>query len=175
MGAALLVPAGGLTVLGVGTVGATTSSLVTTSTATLGSLGSMTMSGIALFPTTSTGTIQKNLTTQLLPIGSKLKIKLTASLLIKVATTPKKITAVSIKVSAHGLLTTGVSPTTVFNGCSVTGLPKITYSKTSALVWKATTVSLSSVTVGGSCTTKTMLTSDIHGHTLASKLTFSAA
>jgi hypothetical protein len=178
VGAALLVPAGGLTVLGIGTAGATTSSLVTTSNAKLGSLGTMTMAGTALFTVTRHGTIQVTIAKTFALTTGHINVKLTASLLVTVVTTSgtKTLSKVGFKAGGKGLLTKTATTTAKFTGCTIGTLPAVTYARTTALKWTATNVTLAGVTVTGTCTTKTFLkNTDIAGHKLASTLTFSAA
>jgi hypothetical protein len=176
VGAALLVPAGGLAVLGIGTAGASTVSLVATSQMKIGSLGTMTIAGIALFTSTSTGTIQRTETSQSLIIGSLIQNLKMLTILVMVKTTSgsKKIQDVAFR-SGGSIGIVGTGATVKYNGCSITTLPAITYAKTTALKWTTTNVTLSGVKVTGSCTTKSVLTSDISGHKLSSTLTFSAA
>jgi hypothetical protein len=174
VGAALLVPAGGLTVLGVGTAGANPATLVTTSNVKLGSFGTVTMVGTTLFTkTTAVGTKQIDLVTkQFQVLNTSIMILSTITLLITILTTSgtKKINKVGFKIHGSGTL-----KGTNFTGCSVTTLPAIAYAKTTALKWIATNLTLSGVSVSGSCTTKSVLTSDISGHKFFSTLTFSAA
>jgi hypothetical protein len=177
VGSALLVPTSGLTVLGFGTAGAATVSLVATSNLKLGAFGTITMSGITLFPTTTVGGIQKNVMKQLPVKNMPKKMALVSyNILANVLTSSGTKTITSDTTKDDGEVevkaTTGTSG---FTGCEIINLPTITYSKVTALKWAATTVSLTSVSVTGSCTTKTALEADIFGHKLSSTMTFSAA
>jgi hypothetical protein len=167
VGAALLVPAGGLTTLGTTTAGATTnqelligkSPSTMPSTIKLGSLGSATLSGeqclmggtVCQFTTLGPIIITKNGTTKsifALPNFGSIKVTQTRTNLV--------ITAASIRVDSFTLK--GLT----FTKCKITGIPATALSLSSGK-WKATTVSMSGVsisTTGGTCTKKSTLTTD---------------
>jgi hypothetical protein len=174
IGAALLVPAGGLAVLGAGTAGATTTTLVSVSKVKIGGFVNATLIGTTLFKTTAVGTQQfkiTNVTTQ----GGGISARFAGTLLVTIMTTSgtKSIHKVKIK-TGDSILITG-STSGGFKGC-VINLPPIIYSSTShhPLKWSATTISLSGVTITGSpCTTGSDLASFIRGHVLDSTMTFS--
>jgi hypothetical protein len=175
VGAALLVPAGGLAVLGIGTAGASTATLVATSKVKLAPIGTMTMVGLTLFTkTAAVGTKQINITSQfpIVGAGTTLVTLVDAKLLVTIKTTAgvKSIRQVDIKSGASVAIKGGG-----YTGCRVSTLPAISYGKTTALKWTATNVTLSGVSVTGTCTTKSVLESDIAGHKISSTLTFSAA
>jgi hypothetical protein len=166
VGAALLVPAGGLTLLGVGTAGATTATV--SGTIKLGALGTATIPTKAC-GITGTATHQCSLAGIQATVKTTLKVTVTtATLLILVS--GGAITGVTIK--AGGKVTiTGTGVTVGFNGCKITTLPKIKYTK-SGSTWLATTVATTGVAIAATaCTTRTTLGSDITGHKLSSSLT----
>jgi hypothetical protein len=180
VGAALLVPAGGLTVLGVGTAGAsTTIHTVATSNAKLGSLGTMTLITITCH-TPVIGTNQCTAAGQFKLTAGHITVLLTGKLLVTIITTAgtKKIHKMAFKSGATGLLKKTAATTAKFTGCTVASLPAITYAATggTGLKWAATNVTLSGTTITGTCTTKTFLQmTDINGHKISSTLTFNAA
>ena len=177
VGAALLVPAGGLTVLGIGTAGAVTIKTVATSTAKLGTIGTLTLSGMACGTISKTtnrvvtctvsnlqGTLKRGTTV----IGKGLiTLKLTLTI------TSGAFAGVKVKTVKILLKTT----TTGTNGCKINGIPSETYTKTTTLVWKISTKSLAAVTVTdtatqGPCNTATAIQTEITAGKLASTITF---
>jgi hypothetical protein len=162
VGAALLVPAGGLATLGITTAGATTNQelLITVGStgAKLGTLGTAILatkqcamtSTVCTFTTLGQITITKGGTKgiSLLPVSGSIKVTQSATNLV--------ITAASIRVSSFTL------KGKTFTHCKITGVPATSLSSSSGK-WKATTVSMSAVTVtgtGGTCIKKTTLTTD---------------
>jgi hypothetical protein len=175
VGAALLVPAGGLTVLGIGTAGAVTIKTVATSTAKLAGVGSFTMKTIAC------GTISKTtnathtcavVTKQALITGGG-----GGHGLIKI-TIIIKITGGAIKgVKAKTASILIKSTTSGTKGCKITTIPSITYAGSST-TWSIVTKSLTGVTVTdtssvGPCNTATSIANSINTGKLNSKITFS--
>jgi hypothetical protein len=164
VGAALLVPAGGLAVLGAGTAGATTITLGSPSSANLGGLGSMTLAGKVIPGSSgqiSIGTHFANIT-----ITSTGKVNLKASITTTVLVTPPiTITFKSVQALLSG---------TGFTHCAML-LPNIGFTHTTGTKYVATSVSLSSTTIkttGGSCTKKTTLTADFASpHKLSGTIT----
>jgi hypothetical protein len=157
VGTALLVPASGLTTLGVTTTGATTNQQLTvTGIARMGGLG-VAIIGPILCTMVATQcaitqqiTITKNGTQALKALPATWKI------LVKQTNTNLVITAVGLKRGAFGLKATG------FTHCKISTVPAASLSLTAGK-WVATTISLSGVTIsttGGTCTKKTTLTTD---------------
>jgi hypothetical protein len=168
VGAALLVPAGGLATLGITTAGATTNQelLITKistpplvkSTAKLGGLGSAILSTlqcamvatVCSWATLGQITITKSGTKTLKALPNSGSIKVTQS------ATNLVITAASIRPSSFTIKGLG------FTDCRITGIPTTSLSSSSGN-WKATTVSMSGVTIsttGGTCIKKSTLTTD---------------
>jgi hypothetical protein len=182
VGVALLVPVGGLTVLGVDTAGATTTiQTVATSTATLGTIGTATMVGISCSITISGGTKQCHLTNQQFKIsktGSDIATLLVSgTLLFTIVTTSgtksfKKIgfKKTTIKAGIKSTVTPGI------NDCAIAGLPAIEYSKTgsSGLKWSSKTNSLAGTSVTGcaNATRDVTVEGQLHGSKLNGILTF---
>ena len=179
VGAALLVPAGGLTTLGVTTAGATTNqelliTNVTTSplvhsTAKLGSFGSAILSPIQCQMNNPTktqcilpATPYPSHTTKGITItkgGSVSGIKLhpvSIHILVTQSNTNLIITAVGVKLGSGKL--TGTS----YTHCKIATIPAASLATTSG-VWKASGISMATVkisTTGGTCTKKSTLTND---------------
>ena len=186
VGAALLVPAGGLTVLGAGVASAGTTIQVTGKTATLGSLGKITLDGIILCTLPSPGTCQspivtpahKTVDTAQLAI-TKTGIKIGTALvtgegLITWSTGPifNKVQIKSLNVVIKTATTSG------FDGCKLLTFPTVAYSKTTNTQWGVTTLSLSSVVITdtsahGTCATSSLLHTNINGSKLKSKILLS--
>jgi hypothetical protein len=162
VGAALLVPAGGLTTLGITTAGATTNqtlSFGSPSTVKLGAaIGTAILSGkqcamtatVCSFTTLGQITITKSgtQTLKLLPNSGSIKVTQSATNLV--------ITAAALRVSSFTLK--GLT----FAHCKITSVPATSLTLASGK-WKATTVSMSGVTInttGGTCTSKAALTTD---------------
>jgi hypothetical protein len=176
IGAALLMPAGGLAMLGAGTAGATTVGLVSVSKVKVASLFTLTMVGRTLFNATAVGTQRIAITTTFTQ-GHGITARLTGTLSVTVATAggTKSIQKVKIRENASLLIT---GPTSEgLKGCDIVDLPPADYNGTTALKWSATGISLSGVSITGptSCTGKTALADAITGKKLSSTLTFSAA
>ena len=178
VGAALLVPAGGLTVLGIGTAGAVTIKTVAPSTAKLGTVGTLTLAGMPCHTITKTvkrtvqctiSNFQGTLKRAGIVIGKGL---ITIHLLITI--TNSIIKGVKIKTIKIVLKTPTTSGS---NGCKINGIPSETYSGSSTS-WSITTKSLSAVTVGdtssvGPCHTAVAIQSEITAGKLSSTITFS--
>jgi hypothetical protein len=167
VGAALLVPAGGLATLGMTTAGAITNqellitkiSTLVKATAKLGSLGSAILSTkqctmtatVCSFTALGQITITKGGTTQgisLLPVSGSIKVTQSATNLV--------ISAAAIRASSFTL------KGKTFTHCKISGVPATALALSSGR-WKATTVSMSGVTVtstNGTCLKKTTLTTD---------------
>jgi hypothetical protein len=163
VGAALLVPAGGLAMFGVGTAGATTSfNTVSPSTAKLGTLGTITVVGISCSGTGTfqcTGTHQAAINRTGVKQGTAL-IPLTKWLVNITPGPPKTVKGIVIKASQVAIKST-VKPG--INGCTIL-LPKITLIKgTPATLWFAHTISTTTVLVKGTCTTKSLIQTEISG------------
>ena len=158
VGAALLVPAGGLTTLGITTAGATTNQLLLlkTSTASLGGLGKAILSTLQCTMTATQCTVTSQIT--ITKSGTK-TIKLlpvTFKILVTQSSTNLVITAIAIKKSSFVLKNTS------FTHCKISTVPATALSHTGTL-WKASGVSMSGVTIGttgGTCTKKSTLTAD---------------
>jgi hypothetical protein len=170
VGAALLVPAGGLTILGVGTgtAGAATTILKfgTASTLTFGGLGTANLNGITAPVASNLGSLA----------GKQVPVSSTLALLVNVATfmiTHSGATISAVKLKATGSVTL---KGTGFTHCKITKLPAITFTLSSGK-WTTSGNSLSSVTIGttgGTCTGKTALTADFTGtNKLSGSLTLS--
>jgi hypothetical protein len=174
VGAALLVPAGGLSVLAVGTAGATQTT-TTTSKATLGTLGLITLKGKTC-TTTVVGTHQCSLngTYAISGTGAGLTATLKAALLItvKAALTIKKGT-----IKTGWVFTIGGSATTTFKGCKITVNEPVTFGRVSAKVLSSTITIAKADIVGTAtspCTTAkiTTLKNELSGSSLSSTITF---
>jgi hypothetical protein len=167
VGAALLVPAGGLSVLGVGTAGATTTTTVTPSSATLGTLGTMTMSGIRC--PANIGTNQCNITSQL-PITRSGVHVLTALPTFKMLLTIKAGPVFhNVTIKAGGSVTIKGSQ---FSGCIILTFPKLAFT-ISGLLANSPATSLANVTVKGCPTaTVTALKAALHSSDITVKLQF---
>jgi hypothetical protein len=172
VGAALLVPAGGLTILGIGTAGATgQTTLLVTGNIKLGTLGTATLpTNHQCAAVTGPGTFQCSLAGLQATVKTTLKVTIVVATLLYTIAPKGTITAATIK--AGGKVTiTGTGATAGFNGCKITTLPKIKYTKSSN-TYSATTVSTTGVAIAATtCTTRTALGSDITGHKLSSVLT----
>lgn len=163
VGASLLVPASGLTVLNIGTAGASGTSInfSAPSTVRLGTIGTATLKTVSVSITS--GTHQGNLTKQV-PIET-LGVKLLV--MAKVAVTPNLTgpTSILFKTLRTLLKTTG------FTHCLIV-LPNIDFTKTGSH-FVATGVALSGVsiiTTGGTCGKKATMVNDFT-HKLSGKLT----
>jgi hypothetical protein len=163
VGAALLIPAGGLAALGVGTAGATTITLGSPSKASLGAFGTMTLVGKVIPGSTgqvSITTIQANITAT-----GKTGLKALIVAPTKVLITTASITFKTVQV---------VIKNTGFTHCEIL-LPNIGFTHTAGTKYVATGLSLSSATIktsGGTCTKKTTLTTDFKSpHTLSGTIT----
>ena len=176
VGAALLVPAGGLAVLDAGTAGAATATLVSVSKVKIGTFVNITLIGKSLFTkTTAVGTQLIKITT-VTTQGGHITARLTGTLRVTIVTTSgtKTINKVKIKPGASILITGSTSGG--FKGCVIGSLPVIDYGSTHVLKWTSAGNPLSGVSISGSpCTTPTALAGVISGHKLNSTLTFSAA
>ena len=159
VGAALLVPAGGLTTLGMTTAGATTNQTLqfgTPSTANLPTFGKAILTSVSCPMSATQCTITSQIT---ITKGGTQKIKLlpvTFKLLVKQTHTNLVITAVTLKKSAFVLKNTG------FTHCKISTVPATALNLTGTS-WKISGVSLSAVTIGttgGTCTKKSTLTTD---------------
>jgi hypothetical protein len=162
VGAALLVPVGGLTTLGVTTAGATTNQTLqfgSPSTVKLAFPAEKEILSGKSCPMTATVcnftsigqiTITDAGTTGLSLLPDSGSIKVTQS------ATNLTITAASIRVSSFTL------KGKTFTHCRITGIPATTLSLASGK-WKTTTVSMSGVSItstGGTCIKRTTLTTD---------------
>jgi hypothetical protein len=169
VGAAMLVPSGGLTALSVGTAGASSTILHvnTASTITLGSLGTMNLATHALNELASPTTTKYSLAGITYPIiGSSIMV---ADPIDKI-----KVVHIGPTISSASLSTiTAVLSGTGFTHCKITTFPTLTFTLSSGK-WKTTGNSLSGVaikTAGGTCTKKTTLRSGLMTHTLSGSLT----
>ena len=180
VGAALLVPVGTLMLSGIGVADATTISTVTTSTARLGTVGTITIVGIECTVAIASGTKQCTVTKSV-PLkrgGVKVATALTSfKLLLTIVTSggTKSFSEISVKMPLIIIKST----TSGINGCKISSIPKISYSKTSGngLVWKVITKSLSGVTVTdtssvGPCGTPVAIANEITSDKLSSAITF---
>jgi len=177
VGSALLVPAGGLTVLTAGTAGATQTT-VSPSTLKFGILFTMTMGGVTC-TTTTAGTQTCNLATahsgagqySITKGGVKFTALLVATLVIKVHAA---LTITSAKISSGWNFT--IKQTT-FTGCKITVDKRITFAG-SGKVLSTTTITIpTAVIVGakaGTCTTSDIATikGQITGVKLKGTITF---
>jgi hypothetical protein len=166
VGAALLVPAGGLAVMGVGTASATTVDI--TGQIKLGTLGSMLLTKSCV-----------SIATQCTLGGTSYKIKKTgASTNLHVTLSTAKLlitggdtapTAMSVKAGWKGTIAaTGGLPG---NGCVISGGPKITFT-ISGHKGTVATVSLSGTSVSGCpSATITLITTDLHTSKLSGTIT----
>jgi hypothetical protein len=185
VGAALLVPAGGLAMLGTGTAGATTVKAQISGQIALGSVGTLLIGTPTKvlctipIPTTTKQCSLSTTGTNKWPIkkaGTTTKIKASlssATLLVTVSSTPK-ITAATIKKGANALIktTTGLTG----NTCKILTLPKIVMAvaSTGKKVTFATKA-LTGVTVtssGTACTSAaiTTITGEITGSKLSGSI-----
>jgi hypothetical protein len=184
LGAALFIPVGGLTVLGVGTAGATTAQIsgqIKLGTglifgkiivATL--LCTLPTSGGKQCPLTApkkTGQFKVTKT----GAGTNIKALVSGALLATIST--GKISGMAVKKGWRATIkASGGLPG---NGCVIGTGPKIVFTISSTgLRGTIATKSLASVTVGGStCTaaTRTIITNDLTGTKLSGTITFSAA
>jgi hypothetical protein len=199
VGAALLVPAGGLTVLGVGTAGAAqnTIQLISPSTANLGTLGTATLAGILCTVLLAVGTQQctriivtkTNKTAQIPIIVGGIHVltllMTTTKMLWTITTTSGSLKfhkagfkKTTIKTGTTHLLIIKSVPghTATKTGCSISGMPAITYSKTGTTgrKFKTITNSLSGTTVtgcAGGSTTNSAVATQLHGSKLNSTIT----
>jgi hypothetical protein len=166
VGAALLVPAGGLTVLGISTAGAsTTVTTVSPSVAKLGTVGTLTLVGISC---TGTGTFQctGTHTGSFKKAGVKqgtAKITLTSWLITVSSGTVNKIKLKAQQVAIKSTTVPGI------NGCTIL-LPAITFTKSGTLFF-AHTVSTSTVTAKGTCATKSTIQTEITGTKINATIT----
>jgi hypothetical protein len=179
IGAALLMPAGGLAVLGAGTAGASTSSLTSVSKVKVGTLVSVTLTGTTLFNTSAVGTHQIGIT-KVTTQGGNINTRLTGTLVVTIVTTSgtKSIHKVKIKPGASITITGATSGG--LKGCEIVDLPVLDYNSVTALKWTSTTNSLDGVSITGptgptSCTGRLAIKDYITDHVLDSTLTFSAA
>jgi hypothetical protein len=205
VGAALFVPAGGLTVLGVGTAGATQNTIqfVATSTAKLGTLGTATLNGVLCTVILAVGTQQCTIigasTTTKTNKTAQIPILITTvhvlTLLLTSATTKTKIlftiitTAGALKFHKIGFKAATIKTvtiksfgghTTTRTGCKIAGMPAITYSKTGTTgrKFKTITNSLSGTSVtgcAGGSTTNSAIATQLHGSKLNGIITISSS
>ena len=174
-GGMLLALTGGASFFSIEVVGATTTiTTVATSNARFGTLFSVTMVGISC-TVTGAATHQCEITKQG-SIADTLTALISGKLLITVSGAGPTIHKVSIK--AINVVIKSKGTNAGVNGCKLLTFPRIVFSGTTNTKWTATTASLSAVTVTdtssvGECTTRTLLQSDITGHSLGSTLTFS--
>jgi hypothetical protein len=161
VGASLLVPAGGLTTLGITTAGATTNQTLqfgTTSIVKLSSIGTAILTGKSCamtatqcaFTTLGQIMITKGGTKSLsaLPNSGSFSVVQTHTNLV--------ITSASIKASSFTIKNLG------FTHCRINSVPATSLTSISGK-WVATTVSMSGVsiaTTGGTCTKKSTMTND---------------
>jgi hypothetical protein len=176
VGAALLVPASGLTVLGIGTASATTATI--TGQIKLGTLGTLLLTVKCTVPATS-GSKQCSLVSQAVikktGTSANLKALVTGTLLVTIASS--KVTALTVKKPWGATIkATGGLPG---NGCVLGTGPKIVFTVGSTgLKGTIATKSLAGVTVGGATcasATKTLVTNDITGSKLSGTIKLSAA
>ena len=191
VGAALLVPAGGLAVLGAGTAGAAalTVNFVVTSTAKIGTFGTATLIGVlcniatktvtgtktcALIRTKSTSKLQipiKNTAgtvfAHILLTGSKATFKVNATKKIT-GITFKSANILTLKIKEASTITAGK-----INTCKISGMPTISFSPNTATPNFKTTTAISGRTVSGCKTTSETLivTNQLNGNTLKGILT----
>jgi hypothetical protein len=172
VGAALLIPASGLAVLGVGngTAGAATTTLSFGSPSTLnfGSLGDLTFAGQKAKETGTTGKYIIPKTTSI-PIDTtdSSQLVLTTALTIRVIHTGSTITGVKFEKITQLLLKIGTKK------CEILTIPALIFSATDGK-WKAEGSSLSGVTVKSTtCSTHVSIQNDINSSDLTGSLTLS--
>ena len=189
VGAALLVPAGGLAVLGTGTAGAAalTVQLVATSTAKLGTFGTATLVGVLCNIGTKTVAgkktcpliLTKSASALQIPIKNTagtmfLKILLTGSKATVTINATKKIRKITFKTGNIATLTIK-QPSTItagrINNCKISGMPTMSF--TGATPTFNTTTSVADRTVSGCKTTSetAVITAQLNGRTLKGILT----
>jgi hypothetical protein len=163
VGAALLVPVGGLAVLGVGTAGAnTTIQFVSVSKANLGTVGTATLVGILCTVTTATkGTKQckviltKTAKTAQIPIKVNgvvvLHLLLTTINALVTVTPAGTIKKINFKAATIATIQIKSTTTPALNNCLIRGMPGILFVKTTSTKFKAVTVAIGAPTVAG-CT-----------------------
>jgi hypothetical protein len=174
VGAALLVPVGGLAIIGVGTSGATTKSVTTvaTSVAKLGTVGTITLTGISCTGAETvtfqcrgaTVTIQVPIKKGGMKVGTAL-IQGTKWLIT--ISSSGSVSAFSIKASQVMIKSATVPG---INGCTIL-LPKITFTLSSG-IWILRTKATTTVSVKGSCATKTVIQNEITGSKINSTVTY---
>jgi hypothetical protein len=169
-GAALLVPAGGLTMFSVGTAQATTGGTLTfgaSSTVTIGSLGVVTLYSLLVptnttIPTPAPLTIQFTKATFQAPIRSS-----TADVLVKGAVLLSIVTHTTVNSLGVKSGWVAVLKHLSLTFCKLATMPAVTAAKTSTTGrWTASGISLSGVkikTTGGTCSKKSTLASDLGG------------
>jgi hypothetical protein len=179
IGAALLMPAGGLAVLGAGTAGASTTSLVSVSKVKIGTFVSVTLIGTTLFSTSAVGTQQVTIT-KVTTQGGGINARLTGTLRVTVITTGGTKSIHKVKIRSGASITITGPTSQGLKGCEIVDLPVLDYNSTTALKWTSKTNSISGVSITGptgptSCTGRIAIKDFITGHRLDSTLTFSAA
>jgi hypothetical protein len=173
VGAALLVPAGGLAVLGVGTAGATgQTTLLVSGTIKIGPIGPATLPTKQCSPVTGPGTFQCSLAGIQATFRTTFNLTITLATLLYTITPKGTITAAVIQAGANVTIS-ATGATAGFNGCKILTIPRIKFTK-SGTKWIATTVSTTGVVIKTTaCTTRTLLGTDIAGHKLSSSLSLS--
>jgi hypothetical protein len=196
VGAALLVPAGGLTVLGVGTAGATQNTIqfVATSTAKLGTLGTATLVNLLCTILLAVGTQQCTIKVTGTS-KAQIPILVTGTHVLTLLMTGTKMlftiitTGGSLKFHKIGLKATTIKTvtikshtghTTTKTGCKIAGMPAIIYSKTGTTgrKFKSATNPLSNTSVtgcAGGSTTNSAVATQLHGSKLNSTITISSS
>ena len=176
VGAALLVPASGLTMLGIGTAGAVTIKTIAPSAAKLGTIGTLTLTGMACgtISKTTNRTVQCTISIQgTMKIGGIVIGKGLITLKLLITITGAKIKG--LKVKTVRILLKSTTPGS--NGCKINGIPNETYSGSSTS-WSIATKSLAAVTVTdtsvqGPCNTASAIQTEITSGKLSSTITFS--
>ena len=186
VGAALLVPAGGLAVLGAGTAGAAalTVNFVATSTAKLGTFGTATLVGVLCNIATKTVAgvkqcaliLTKTASTLQIPIKNAsnvvfAKILLTGSKATFTINATKKTHKITFKTGSIATLVIKQTTTTgKINNCKISAMPTISFTGTTPTF--TSTTSIASRTVSG-CKTSSetaTITGQLNGHSLKGTL-----
>jgi hypothetical protein len=178
VGAALLVPAAGLTTLGVETAGASTTTLNinSVSTLTFGSLGSATLAGKVAPETGSTTHYLLKKTTAghtltqipiITPTNKGAALLVTTNITFVITHSGTTITGVKINKVTQIVLKIGTTK------CSILTIPSITFTATGTK-WKAGSTSMTGVTVKSTtCTHQTAIQTEIQAGSLTGSLTLS--
>jgi hypothetical protein len=173
----LLIPAGGLAVLGAGTAGASTTSLASVSKVKIGTFVSVTLVGTTLFNTSAVGT-QRIAITKVTTQGGNINARLTGTLRVTIVTTSGTKSIHKVKIDEGASITITGPTSDGLKGCEIVDLPVVGYNDTHAPRWTSRTNSMNGVSITGptgptSCTGRIAIKDIITGHKLSSTLTFS--